>query len=183
MKKLFAILLLAVMVFNLVGYRLLFSYMDNKVQANMVKQLDENTYTADGLLEVKIPLQLPYTTNWKSFERFDGVIELNGVSYSYFERKISNDTLVLHCVPNLQRDHLKKAQKDFARAVNDFQHPQGHKDEVPSLIKSLLLEFTGQHITYDYNVCAIKQTAYVTVNDALITSRFLASPEQPPELA
>ncbi len=180
----FAILLLAVMAFNLAGYRLVFSYLDSRVQANMVEHLDKHSGSLADFVEVKVALQLPYTTNWASFERFDGVIELNGVSYNYFERKITNDTLVLHCIPNVQRDHLKNAQKDYARAVNDFQHPQkDSKGTVPSMLKSLLSEFTNHDITWQYAAFAAKATAYKTVDEIINTGLFTTSPEQPPELA
>lgn len=187
MKKTAAILLLALMVFNLIGYRLLFNYLETRAQSEMTARLDHNAYNRAGLTEVKVALHLPYTVNSKSFERYDGTAEINGVTYSYVERKIQNDTLILHCLPNKSSDHIKLARNAYAGAVGDVQPAQkGQKSNNASLLlKSLVCSGykTHQAISCNCMVFMAQRVANKTVSDCIADDKFTLSPEQPPDAA
>ena len=173
------------MVFNLVGYRLLFTYQENRAQAQMIDKLDNNIYNKASLTEVKIALHLPYATNDKEFERYDGSIVLNGVTYNYVERKIANDTLVLHCIPNNTADKVKLAYTEYNKSLNDLQTPQkGQKSgNAALLLKSL--ECAGFKVNGSYafnNVSFITQrTACKQASQKVVSGKFSQSPEQPPD--
>ena len=187
MKKTLAILLLALMVFNLTGYHLLFTYLQGRAEVTMVEKLDKNAYSHNNLVEIKVALHLPYTANNKGFERYDGSIELNGKTYSYVERKIENDTLVLHCLPNISSDNIKLASNEYGKAVNDILPAQKSQKGTNAglLLKSLLCAGYKTHIGfYGYNtIFAVQLAAYKTVSESITVTRFAKSPEQPPDLA
>jgi hypothetical protein len=81
---------------------------------NDVKSDDE------GLVTVKIPIHLPYQTNWKEFERIDGELKYNGTTYKYVKRKVQNDTLILVCLNFNQKDLIQKNSNDYFKKVNDI---------------------------------------------------------------
>jgi len=121
LKKLTAILLLAIHLFNIVGYTLLFQYFINKSETKLIRQLDENNYAESDLIIIKTPLNLPYYNSTASAERIDGEIKISGVHYRYVKRSISRDTLYLYCIPNTAKTKLSKAEHDYSGSVADAQ--------------------------------------------------------------
>ena len=107
MKKLAAILLLAILIFNWIGYRFVVDYLQHKSDRQLEARLDKNQYDESQLVELKVPIHLPYQTSWAAYERYDGEIALNGTLYKYVERKLSDDTLYLKCLPNTKKMHLE----------------------------------------------------------------------------
>jgi hypothetical protein len=114
-----AILLLAVHLFNLAGYTLLFRYFMHRSDKQLILQIDNNQFNDSELIEVKIALHTPYITSWSDYERVDGEVNVNGIYYSYVKRKIHNDTLHLLCLPNKNKTQLNAARIDYANKVQD----------------------------------------------------------------
>ncbi len=173
------------MVFNLTGYQLMFAYLQNRAELSLSEKIDNNAYNPASLIEVKVPLHLPYPNNDKNFERYDGTVELNGFTYNYVERKVENDTLVLHCLPNNTSDDLKLASAEYGKAVNDIQPSQkGQKAAQASLLlKSLACAgykvFNG--FKHHDMFFAARFAAYKTISEKIVDPRFAKSPEQPPD--
>ena len=123
MKRLLAIGLLLLMVFNTVGYKLVFYWQEHLLAERMENRLDGMQNTEPGAAEtitVKIPINLPYQTNWKDFERVDGEMTYKGTTYKYFKRKIYNDSLILVCVKFAEKNKLQNASDDYFKKVNDL---------------------------------------------------------------
>ena len=95
-KKLATISLLLLLLFNFVGYRLLFSVLQQKADKNIVAKIDKQDYNDADLITLTVPLSMPYLTDSKDFERKDGEITLNGKVYHYVKQKISQGNLVLN---------------------------------------------------------------------------------------
>ena len=74
----------------------MFQYLVVRSDTKLVQQLDDNHYNSKDLVEIKIPLNSPYITNTKGYERYDGSIELKGVQYNFVKRKIYNDVTNKH---------------------------------------------------------------------------------------
>ncbi|MGN6492009.1 MAG: hypothetical protein ACTHLE_08450 [Agriterribacter sp.] len=121
MKRVFAILLFSVHLFNLAGYRLLFCYLQEQNGLQTLRHIERGNYADEDLVLVKIPVLLPYSTNWKEYERYDGEIEWGGVRYNYVKRRIFNDTLFLLCLPDIKGTQLADAHQRYAGQIND--HP------------------------------------------------------------
>ncbi|MGZ5247805.1 MAG: hypothetical protein ACXWV5_12145, partial [Flavitalea sp.] len=90
------------------------------VTEKITLQIDQEEYNESDLIEVKIPINLPYQNNWKSFERYDGEISVDGKEYKYVKRKIENDTLTILCLPFNQKDKLKSNHLGYLKATNDI---------------------------------------------------------------
>lgn len=184
MKRLAAILLLCVLLFNWFGYRILSDYYVQQADLALEQQLDENEYDESRLIEIKVPLKMPYQSTFRKFERYDGEIEVNGIHYKYVKRAIYNDSLILMCLPNDGKMKLNSVRNDFFKLVNDIQNTsQGKKSDQgnQSTVKSPFSEyyaasniwlvpkltaFFSQHFIYSSSACA---------------AGFKVSPDQPPE--
>lgn len=127
LRNIASILLILVMFFNWFGYRVVSDYLEQRADIVLEEQIDNSEYDEASLFEIKVPINLPYQTNWKEFERFDGEIEVNGIHYKYVKRKVYNDSLVLLCVPHEAKMKLQTARDEFFKLVYDLQHPSQNK--------------------------------------------------------
>ena len=109
--KLAAIILLLLLSFNFVGYRLWFHLLQKSAETALVARLDAQQYNEADLLTLKIPLKLPYQTIATDFERIDGEIKIDGIIYKYVKRKVEAGHLVLLCLPHTEKCSWKKQNK------------------------------------------------------------------------
>lgn len=140
MRKVFALLLLCVHLGNLSGY-LMTQYLIRQNEQEQIKSLDAHIYEDKNLVLIKVPLHLPYTSETKNFVRVNGQIELSGTWYSYVQRKISRDTLMLMCLPNHAKGKLVIAA---AQLTSQNELCQAGKNHEPALKKA--------KSTDDYNI-------------------------------
>jgi hypothetical protein len=181
LRKLFAILLLALLLFNIVGYRLFFSYLESNAQSQMSAAIDSNAYQPSDLFEIKVPLNMPYASVSNSFERYDGSIEIKGLHYNYVERKVQNDTLVLVCIQNKAQNLLTVAKDKYAATEGSYQMPSG-KNNTASLVLGFLVGVCHhQNISYQFSCmnCVAKLPRAFNIDGSC--SAYHLSPEQPPE--
>lgn len=147
MKKVTAILLLGIMLFNGFGYRIVSNYFDQKAAAHLISLIEENNYNENELVSVKTPINLPYYSNSPKFERVDGEMEINGVVYQYVERRVYNDSLEIRVLPNQDRLHIKNAKESFDKLASDFDQKLMEKKSVPvnkSSVKVINFDYIDQ---------------------------------------
>lgn len=120
LKKLAAILLITLFLFNWFGYRLLTDYLETVAVTSLQVKLDDNHYDAAQLISIKVPLQLPYGSNNIKYDAVEGNIDVNGISYQYVKRRILRDTLELLCIPNTARTGIMNARDEFSKLASDF---------------------------------------------------------------
>jgi hypothetical protein len=144
LKKIAAILLLGIMLFNGFGYRIVSNYFDQKASEHLVSLIEENNYDASELISIKTPINLPYYSNSPKFERLDGEMEINGVVYQYVERRVYNDSIEIRILPNQDRLHIKNAKESFDKLASDFDQKLLDKKSVPvnkSSVKFLQFDY------------------------------------------
>jgi len=147
----------------------------------MVQQLDKNNYSDKELVEVKVPLNSPYITNTKGYERYDGSLDMNGVHYNYVKRKVYDDTLYLMCIFNKQKMQLCDAKNNFQRLATDA--PCNKKDNESNVKKF--------NITDEYNSTSENELTYnptlLKQNKSFFTAALSTRPtqtnDQPPEIS
>lgn len=118
-RKISAIILLLVLLFNTGGYRLLLSYFQHQSDKALESYFDSNAYDEKDLITIKVPLHMPYQTNGSDFERVDGKVELDGKIYKYVKRKIYDGELILLCLPDKQSEKLETAKNEFFKIATD----------------------------------------------------------------
>lgn len=182
LRKIAAILLLVILLFNWVGYRLFTDFLQRRANVQLEAKLDRNDYREDQLIEIKIPLNLPYQLNWREFERFDGEIDVNGQHFKYVKRKVYNDSLVLLCLPNETRQKLEKAEDEYFKIVNDIAPLSQKKSDSNSLsFKNILTEFfVEQPIWLSNNYECLRIKHFIT-ETRLPAATLPDTPGQPPE--
>jgi hypothetical protein len=120
MKKIVAILLLGMLLFNWIGYRFVMDYFENRADIAFQEKLDDNQYSQKDLISIKVPAALPYGASSPKFERVNGEITVNGITYSYVKRRFYQDSLEVLCIPNFAKTGIKNARDAFAKLANDF---------------------------------------------------------------
>jgi hypothetical protein len=183
-KRTASILLLAILLFNWLGYQFLSSYFEDKANTRLEAQLDDNNYDESQLISIKIPAEhLAYYNNSKQFDRVDGKIEISGIQYNYVKKRLYNDSLEFLCIPNHEVMRLQTAKDDFFKLVNDLQHTgQGKKSDSHSNSKNLVTDYYMDNNAFNLNVFYFSTEKRPLANSSSITSRFSLTAEQPPEI-
>jgi len=90
-------------------------------QADVVmnQQIDNNEYTPDQTVTLKIPLTLPYPVQQNNFERVQGEFEHQGEFYKLVEQKYLNDTVYIVCIKNNEEKKAFKVLSDFVKLSTD----------------------------------------------------------------
>ena len=183
MRHFIAILLILIHAFNTGGYRILFEQMEKAASVRLVQQLDEEQYQDDQLIELKVPLPMPYQTNWAEFERYDGEIEVAGIHYNYVKRKVWNDTLILLCIPNQGKMKLNSAKEQFFSLVNDIssENRQSPAPSKSSAEKTITSEYTDHPIGIAFSCPEIEGSEFMLTHSMIPQGAFLKGPFQPPK--
>lgn len=180
MTKIAAILLLGIHLCSSICHSFVFNYFIDLSDKQVVEQLDNAAYNDAELVEIAIPLNMPYLVSHDNYERYDGSIEFNGTHYNYVKRKVSNDTLRLLCIPNEQKAALITVKNDYAKQLSDA--PLGKKSNESTVKKSSFFsEYNNLSVQYNFTSiqAAIQQNS---INkQALLTDCFIESPGKPPQ--
>lgn len=171
-----SILLLLVFLFNLVGYQFALSLLQSRADKKLESLIDNKEYDDAELTEIRIAMNMPYQQRFTEFERFYGQITIDGREYNYVKRKVEGDMLVLKCLPNKSKTHLKSIAADITKA-NSNNH-QG-ENPVKASVKIFSFECDGylQQLTTTRQIQTVKP--YLPYRDDL-RNRLLTVPHQPP---
>ena len=124
MKRVAAILLLGLLIFNWVGYEIYITVLQQFAHESLIDELDRKNYADADLISIKVrTVHLSSYVNTKNFERVDGKIDIEGIQYNYVKRRFRQDSLELLCIPNKAATHLQTARNEFFKIVNDLQQP------------------------------------------------------------
>ena len=159
--------------------------MQQKVSKQLEVKLDKSLYDESQLIELKVPMNLPYQTNWSAYQRYDGEIQVDGVMYKYVKRKVANDTLYLMCIPNTKKMNLETAKNNFFKLSNDLQNNDSKKSDNSKTLSFKNLQ--GEYDEYSFalntlNIDGDKVNSGSPANSENLISSPHVSPEQPPDL-
>ena len=168
------------MLFNLVGYRWLFSAIENKATAKLEYKISSGDYNEAQLVEIQIPLNMPYYSD-KGYENVYGETDWNGNHYRYVKRKVSGNTLYLLCLPNSEKNSIVKAKDEFTKAVNDVPANKQGSQQKSNLIKLLTSEFQVNDMAVDEKLIATAGLSYFNRNTKIKNLFTPLTDAQPPE--
>jgi hypothetical protein len=175
-------LLLIIFLFNWFGYRLLSDYLQHRADTQLETRLDQQQYNEASLIEIRIPLNMPYQNVSSEFERYDGEVEFNGIHYKYVKRKVTNGELILLCLPNENRMRLLNARDEFFKLVNDLQQSaSGKNSTLGNTIKNPVTEYWQQQNNWHLEALALQQHHYACFNIMIPSSPLIKTPAQPPD--
>ena len=181
MKKLATAILMILLVFNWFGYRIMVDYLQQKADTCLEANLDNNYYDESQLIEIKVPVHMPYQTSWASYERYDGEVEYKGSFYKYVKRKVANDTLYLKCINNPAKSHLELAKNDFFKNTNDVGQSDKSNSAKSSAVKKAVADYddyvTGHHFIATIDNISTKRISKIF---QLLPNPAISTPSQPP---
>jgi hypothetical protein len=150
-KKIAAIVLLGLLLFNWVGYQVYTAILQQDADQALVANINRENYSTSDLILVKVPaLHISSYVNSKEFQPIDGKIEIQGVQYHYVKRRFNEGFLELLCIPNQTGTRLQSASNEFFKLVNDLQHPGQSKksDQHSNSFKGFSAEYFSNTPAY-----------------------------------
>ena len=184
LKKIAAILLLTILVFNWFGYRLIAVYFENRASAELQQQLDNNSFEADQLMSIKIPIDLPYGPNTINFEKTAGNIDINGVNYQFVKRRFYRDTLELVCIANTSKTRVYKIRDEIGKDAVDYislTNPKKAGNNHAQIVKYVQFEYYWDHSNFDFNRGPVKKDIVADACNVAYSSAYSLAPERPPK--
>jgi len=133
--------------FNWYGYRLLINHMQDQANTELQASLDKNNYDNSQLITLRVPLNMPYITDWTDFESYEGETVIDGVHYKFVKRKIEKGELVLQCIPNQQKTDLETAKDSYFKLVNDIDHPSAKHQGKDKSSKTFSTDYFFDHLS------------------------------------
>lgn len=171
------------LLFNLGGYVILMSYLQERADAALEKRLDAGKYDEANLVQFKIPVSnLPYYTNSTAFERKCGQLEINGRILNYVKLRIYNDTLEVYCIPNPETAQLQTAKDEFFRLANNLEQAGQGKNNNQG--DTLLKFFSGHYLLHTSTRLPGSYGTVIVQNiyrQKLLSTGFACMIEVPPE--
>ncbi len=170
------------MLFNLAGYRFVFSFQENKATQKLEASIDAGNYTDANLVEIKMPLNMPYVSD-KSYEAAYGETSINGEIYRYVKRKISNNTLFLLCIPHREKTNALTAKHEFEKNIaGDSKENNQQKNPLAPLFKLMQTEFLQNDMQYPADDSQMTIASLPETADQRVACLFTPlTAEQPPE--
>ena len=183
LKKLAAILLIVILFFNWYGYRIVTSVLTDNADKKLELRLDNNQYDESQLIELRVPLNIPYQNDQADFERHYGEIEIDGKYYTYVKRKIEDGFLILKCIPNSSKEQIKTAGNDYFKMTNGFDQNQSDKKQNnnSNLAKNFWSEYDGRETDFTIDIFSELIRKSFLNNSTALHDICMSSPGQPPE--
>lgn len=172
--------MLSIHLFNTAGYTLLFSYIIQKSDLALIDRLNNKQYRTEELIEIKIPLHLPYAAERPEYERVNGQVELNGVHYQYVKTKFVKDTIYLLCIYNERKTRLDDARSGYAKQLNDFPAENSNGNSIKKCYSGS--EYHTAISFYILNSPVLTAATKQPVYDDLLVDNFIEVSDHPPQL-
>lgn len=186
MKKLSAIFLIALFLFNLFGYRILFNYEQQQSDVRLEASIDKQDYNDADLVTIKVPLSLPYVNNQQNFERVDGEITVNGKILKYVKRKIADGNLILLCLPNDNKMRIESAKEEYFKYANDLvqnNHSKKSNNTKSGVSKNLMTEYYMNPFSDYAPAFSVRMHTYNNTSQSkFLPPSHYTLPERPPEI-
>lgn len=146
---------------------------DTRIEAKIqsINELDKRMIT------VKIPINLPYQTDWEDFEEVDGEMNIKGVAYKYVKRKIYQDTLILLCINHREKSVIQKNSNDYFKKVNDLVSETSKKPTFKQTKNDFYEEIKSTSIA----LFALEQHQFNPYQEASRASGYVCTVEMPPD--
>jgi hypothetical protein len=113
------------MLFNGFGYHFLFIFCEQQADHKLVSRLDKQEYSDNQLVAIRVPvIHFPYYNNSIGYERIDGQLEIDGMSYNFVKWRIYHDSIEFLCISNPQRTRLHREKIECLKSVSDIQQTE-----------------------------------------------------------
>jgi len=172
LRKIAAILLMLILLFNIGGYRIVIPLIQDKADHKLEALLDNSEYDEAQLIEIRVTMNMPYQQRFTAYERHYGEIEIDGIAYTYVKRKIEGDVVIFKCIANEARQQFKSIQNNLAQANSntDMDQPGQQKQQTSFVFRTDITLTSSLNIVSNYYSFILPEPSVTT-------------PHQPPEAA
>lgn len=183
MKKIAAIFLIAIQLFALTGKLLFIEYCIYQNDISTVNQIDVGNYDAAQLIEVKLPLNVPYYSSSSKYERYYGNVESGGQYYNYVMRKVLNDTVYLLCLANETKSALYKAKAESSSNIAAAETSSPVKKGITPIVKksAFSAEYFQQNNLFTLSVAVEYLDCREYIFSSALNTGFVETNTKPPE--
>ncbi|MEO7990347.1 MAG: hypothetical protein ABI663_12450 [Chryseolinea sp.] len=179
MKKLIAIFLVCLLLFNALGFVGLFMGLHYKTSQDLVQRLDNRDYSDSETVTLKVPMAIPYHIDSEEFERVDGEIEHQGEFYRLVKQKLVKDTLYIVCIKDMASKRLKQALADYVKTFTD--KPSNSNHQSINITSTFIKDYIAQSFSVEFSSAGWTQEVAVSSRPVVLLSSFSASIVHPPE--
>lgn len=152
-----------------------------KADAQLEIALDNKSYNQTDVFLVKIPINLPYQTNWKGYERVDGEVTVAGETYKYVQRKVENDTMYLQCIRHTEKNNIQQKANDYFGKSTDVANNNTSKKSSNNTVKYSVEDFLYNH-HFEWQPLTFTNTqSFATQPNATLGSSYLQQLIRPPQ--
>lgn len=168
------------MLFNMVGYRFVFTILDNVASQKQDEKIDAGNYNEANLVEISIPLNMPYQDRVTEFERHYGEITVDGVVYTYVKMRVDHNLLILKCIPDVNRQQIKNSENSLAKANSSQDMENNGKKHTVSFSKNITSDYDNKNQSFNLSTNTIVvKTCYPDFTTSFLTAS-ISIPHQPP---
>lgn len=184
LRRIISILLLGLLLYNMVGYSIVYLSEEHYAVRGAGKGLVEQSYGSADIV-LKVPVAVPYQNNWDAPEPVQGQIEHEGQFYQMKSRQLLNDTMYVHCeFDQNARDRFS----DLVSKINDQvtgQSSDTSKDQHSNILKNFLKEYMTpgrKHVFYVLE-WEPSRDSFAFAARSILPERYSSLPSPPPDLA
>jgi hypothetical protein len=181
LNRLLSLLLLGLLLYNMVGYSVVYLLEETPVVASRhVDYLEKDAFSSD--IVIKVPLSVPYQVSWENAEPAEGKIRHEGEHYQMKSRQLINDTMYVHC--EFDQNARDRYTSLVSRIQDEIAGSNARKDSRSTILKNFLKEFLAlapKHIFYVLEWVQEHQIP-VSMDQQIIPNATPHVPSPPPDL-
>jgi hypothetical protein len=167
----------------MMGYSMVYLLEEKYVVSAGNSDLIEKQFSSNDIV-IKVPVSLPYQTNWDYAEPAEGKIQHQGDYYQMKTRQLINDTMYVHC------EFDQNARDRFMTLVSHINEEISgttagtHKKLPSTLLKSFLKDYMSYKRTHVFYLMEWSEQLACAADQYLFISpgTFLSIPSPPPDL-
>ncbi|MDX2067798.1 MAG: hypothetical protein SFV55_05190 [Haliscomenobacter sp.] len=144
MKRLSAIFLLGLVLYNAFGYHLLLAYEKHQARQTAILHTPESYFKV-----IKIKVALYTSISDTDFEYVDEELRLENQVYHIVKKRIKNDTAELYYFRNFHQESLTKKSFQFLNNLSSASFPNSN-NPLKNLLKAFLKDYVPIESNYEF---------------------------------
>lgn len=178
-------MLTIILAFSLGGYLLLVDYLSYQERNKIQAIIENKTYESIHLVEMSVPVDLPYLLDWQEWEKHEGMVVINGVPHQFVERKLEAGRMHYRCLPNNGLKQVLSARETFMKLSYDHANIPAEKgsNSLKINVKPPVLEIIDLFSKFTIKPLPPQRKAHKqrTLNESF-SAAIMAVPTPPPDL-
>jgi hypothetical protein len=142
-------------------------------------RLEADSYSADDVVVLTLPVTLPYAIHNPGYERAVGEVEHAGEFYHLVKQKIENDTLFIVCLKDEVQKRLQQKMNEYAKFSNNL--PVDTQKTI-DLLGKLFKDYTATFISQPSKFLVLKYNFLFADASLKIMEQALPIDPPPPRL-